>query len=161
MVYERTHTRDLRELRKLPLARLLPFAAVVFALAGIASMGMPGFSGFPAELLILAGTWKHNIAWAIAAAIGIPIAAAFTLRAIALAFFGKDNGAANGEQPDAPALAHGDAHALPAITLPEKLGAVLLLAASAAVGLFPNLLLDWITPALNSPAFKALAAAAK
>ena len=51
MVYDRTHTRKLAELRLLPLARLLPFAAVVFVLAGLASMGLPGFSGFPAELL--------------------------------------------------------------------------------------------------------------
>eukprot|EP01034_Spumella_vulgaris_P003168 gene3168-4086_t len=82
MVYERTHTRQLDELRKLPLHRLLPFAAVTFVIAGLASMGMPAFSGFPAELTILIGVWQFSKVWAILAALGILIAAAFTLRAI-------------------------------------------------------------------------------
>src|SRR6185369_1868988 len=50
MVYERTHTRKLDDLRTMPLHRLLPFAALTFVLAGMASMGLPGFSGFVAEL---------------------------------------------------------------------------------------------------------------
>src|SRR5581483_869692 len=50
MVYDRTHTRQLATLRGWPMHRLLPFAAIVFVIAGMASMGMPGFSGFPAEL---------------------------------------------------------------------------------------------------------------
>ncbi len=58
MVYDRTHTRKLEELRAMSLYKPLPFAALVFVVAGLASMGMPGFSGFPAELTILIGTWK-------------------------------------------------------------------------------------------------------
>ncbi|MFM7748942.1 MAG: NuoM family protein, partial [Opitutaceae bacterium] len=64
IVYERTHTRRLEALQAMPLHRLLPFGAVVFVLAGMASMGMPGFSGFPAELAILIGTWKVSPLWA-------------------------------------------------------------------------------------------------
>ena len=71
MVYERTHTRKLADLRQLPLHKLLPFAAVVFVIAGLASMGMPGFSGFPAELTILIGVWKTSPAWAIFAGGGV------------------------------------------------------------------------------------------
>ena len=41
MVYERTHTRDLTELQALPLHRLLPGAAAIFVVAGLASMGPP------------------------------------------------------------------------------------------------------------------------
>src|SRR6478736_1528478 len=89
MVYARTHTRELAALRALPLPRLLPFAAVVFTLAGLASMGLPGFSGFPAELSILVGTWKTSPVWALAAATGVLIAAAFTLRVVQVAFFGR------------------------------------------------------------------------
>ena len=142
MVYERTHTRDLRELHRMALFRLLPFAAVVFALAGIASMGMPGFSGFPAEFSILVGTWKHNALWAVLAAIGIPVAAAYTLRVVHLAFFGKI-------APEE--ISSADSPPLPPTTWPERLGAVLLLAVSVAVGVYPGLLLDWIVPALQSP----------
>jgi NADH-quinone oxidoreductase subunit M len=60
MVYDRTHTRQLADLRRMPLHRKLPFAALTFVLAGLASMGMPGFSGFPAELTILIGAWKTS-----------------------------------------------------------------------------------------------------
>ncbi|MDR2863222.1 MAG: NADH-quinone oxidoreductase subunit M [Puniceicoccales bacterium] len=153
MVYERTHTRDLTHLREMPLHKLLPFAAVVFVFAGLASMGMPGFSGFPAELSILIGVWQHSPVWAVLAALGIPVAAAFTLRAVVLAFFGKGKGT------DCEARGRGEAgqashHPLPPITLPEKLGAGLLLAVSVLIGLRPDLLLDWIIPALNSPLMK-------
>ncbi|MDR1817398.1 MAG: NADH-quinone oxidoreductase subunit M [Puniceicoccales bacterium] len=165
MVYERTHTRDLRALSTLPLHRHLPFAAVVFVLAGVASMGFPGFSGFPAELLILTGAWEHSKLWAVAAAVGIPVAAAFTLRAVSLAFFGKGSGSeagtaagATGAGAAAPVL---ELHEpLPPITLAEKAGAGLLLTVSVVIGLRPDLLLQWIEPALNSPLFQALATAA-
>ncbi|HWA87710.1 MAG TPA: NADH-quinone oxidoreductase subunit M [Opitutus sp.] len=146
MVYERTHTRRLADLRALPLFRLLPFAAVTFVLAGLASMGMPGFSGFPAELTILIGTWTVSPLWALAAAAGVLVAAAFTLRVIQLAFFGKVERAA------ATAAEH---HFAP-ITLAEKCGAALLLAATVFVGLRPAVLLNWIEPALRSPLFEAV-----
>src|ERR1700730_1647533 len=53
MVYRRTHTRDLDELSILQLNRALPFAAFTFVVASAASMGIPGFSRFGAEITIL------------------------------------------------------------------------------------------------------------
>ena len=44
---------------------LVLVAALTFVLAGMASMGMPGFSGFPAELTILIGAWKASPWWAV------------------------------------------------------------------------------------------------
>src|SRR5207249_8815847 len=46
MVYDRTHTRDLSELHQMNLNQVMPFAAATFVIAGMASMGLPGFSGF-------------------------------------------------------------------------------------------------------------------
>src|SRR5512134_1672209 len=57
MVYDRTHTRDFNDLETMQLGKMLPFAAVTFVLAGVASMGLPGFSGFVAELQVLMGAW--------------------------------------------------------------------------------------------------------
>ena len=148
MVYERTHTRQLADLRAMPLHRLMPFAAMTFVLAGLASMGMPGFSGFPAELTILIGAWKTSPTWALVAAVGVLIAAAFTLRVLQVSFFGTTEGTAE------PASHHHD-HPLPPITWPERVGALLLIAATLYVGLKPDILLDWITPALQSPLFHA------
>ena len=147
IVYERTHTRRLDALQGMPLHRLLPFGAVVFVLAGMASMGMPGFSGFPAELAILIGTWKASPIWALFAAAGILVAAAFTLRVVQVSFFGRTASASDpaptSEHPFAP------------VTWPEKAGAALLLASTVLIGLRPDLLLNWIIPALQSPLMQA------
>jgi len=146
MVYDRTHTRDLNELGPKRLAHVLPFAAVTFILAGMASIGLPGFSGFIAEFQILVGAWR-SLPWMVAiAGLGILIGIAFTWRALTKAFYGE---------PAPGAHANHD-HPLPPITLPEKLGSLLLLAATLAVGLYPRVLTDLILPALNSPLFDGL-----
>ncbi len=149
MVYERTHTRKLADLRALPLHKLLPFAAGTFVLAGLASMGLPGFSGFPAELTILIGTWQTRPLWAVVAASGVLIAAAFTLRAVQVSFFGQARrDASTTEAPEAH-------HDYAPLTTAEKAGALLLLATTIYLGLNPDALLDWIRPALESPLFRA------
>ena len=153
MMYDRTHTRQLRDLRRLPLHRVMPFAALTFVIAGLASMGMPGFSGFPAELTILIGAWKTSPLWALAAATGVLVAAAFTLRAIQVAFFGTTDKSID---PDARALAPAlPTHRYDPITLAEKAGAMLLIAATVYIGLKPDVLLNWIRPALESPLMRA------
>src|SRR5437660_6231329 len=87
MIYRRTHTRDLDELSLMELNRALPFAAFVFVIASAASMGIPGFSGFAAEITILIGAWKtFPIAVWITGA-GMGLVAAFTLRALKKSFF--------------------------------------------------------------------------
>src|SRR5437868_750792 len=88
MIYHRTHTRDLDELSSLQLNRALPFAAFTFVIASAASMGIPGFSGFAAEITILIGTWKSFplAVWITGA--GMVLVAAFTLRALIKTFFG-------------------------------------------------------------------------
>jgi len=150
MVYERTHTRQLADLRAMPLHKLIPFAALTFVLAGMASMGMPGFSGFPAELTILVGAWKTSPLWAVCAGGGVLIAAAFTLRVVQVSFFGTTDKS----MPAAAAPAH-PLH-FDQITWPERAGAMLLIGATVYVGLRPDVLLNWITPALNSPLMHAV-----
>src|SRR4029450_6016826 len=90
MIYRRTHTRQLDALSEMNLAHAMPFAAFTFVVAAAASMGIPGFSGFAAEITILIGAWKtYPIAvWIVGA--GIVLVAAFTLRALKLSFFGEN-----------------------------------------------------------------------
>ena len=142
MVYDRTHTRDLHELSRMPLARIIPFAAVTFVLASMASIGLPGFSGFIAELQVLIGSWRSFPGAAWIAGLGILIGIAFTWRALQSAFFGEPTAAAD--------------HLLPPITLPERLGAGLLIACTLAAGLYPAFLMNLILPSLNSPLFEGL-----
>src|SRR5207245_10576936 len=87
MIYRRTHTRELDALAGMNLRQALPFAAFTFVIASAASMGIPGLSGFAAEITILIGVWKsYPIAVWITGA-GMVLVAAFTLRALKRAFF--------------------------------------------------------------------------
>src|ERR1051325_314153 len=89
MIYRRTHTRELDQLSILQLTRALPFAAFTFVIASAASIGIPGFSGFAAEITILIGVWKtYPVAVWITGA-GMVLVAAFTLRALKQSFFGE------------------------------------------------------------------------
>jgi NADH-quinone oxidoreductase subunit M len=56
---------------------------------------------------------------------------------------------------EAPAVT-GNLPPLPPISPPERAGALLLMGATLLVGLWPGLLLDFITPALNSPLMQPL-----
>src|SRR5438477_1194026 len=89
MVYRRTHTRDLDALSEMGLNRALPFAAFSFVIASAASMGIPGFSGFAAEITILIGSWKTYPAGVSVTGHGMVLVAAFTLRALKQSFFGE------------------------------------------------------------------------
>lgn len=143
MIYERTHTRDLSDLEALQLARALPFAAITFAIASFASMGLPGFSGFVAELQVLIGAWNSFSSYAIVAGVGILIGVVYTLRVLVKAFY-----------HDTPPAAH--AHALEPISQPERIGAGILILATVAVGLYPSMLLDMINSSFESPLFDGL-----
>jgi NADH-quinone oxidoreductase subunit M len=145
MVYDRTHTRDLAALEGMQLSKAIPFAAVTFVIASVASMGLPGFSGFVAELQVLIGAWHAFPALTIFAGIGIVIGVGYTLRALQKAFFGEPKLAATGAAPHAVTLAP--------ISLPERLGGILLMATSLLIGLYPRLLLDLIVPSFNTSLF--------
>jgi NADH-quinone oxidoreductase subunit M len=143
IVYERTHTRQLAELETMHLSRRLPFAAWAFVVAGMASMGLPGFSGFVAELQILIGSWQMNPLWIILTGVGIVLGVAYTWRALQKAFFSDLH---PGAHPDPDSSGE---QALAAITWPEVAGVALLLFATLAVGLYPRILLDSIAPAVR------------
>lgn len=156
MVYERTHTRELSVLEGMNLVRTMPFAAVTFVIAGAASMGLPGFSGFVAELQVLIGAWKAYPTFAVIAGVGIVIGMAYTLRAMQKSFFG--------DQPLTPTLSpsdgakakasqHEPSHPMEPISVPERLGAVMLIGVALLIGLYPRLLLDVIVPSFDSLLF--------
>ncbi len=169
MVYRRTHTRDLNTLSDLGLSRALPFAAFSFVIGSAASMGIPGFSGFAAEITILIGAWKAYPLAVWITGTGMVLVAAFTLRALKKSFFGESSAAA----PGGSAAPSGDANYVSApppfatssaersihppdvapITMAEKCGACLLMFATLAVGLYPKLLLDRIMPAVEAMRF--------
>jgi NADH-quinone oxidoreductase subunit M len=143
IVYERTHTRQFAELEPMHLSRRLPFAAWAFVFAGVASMGLPGFSGFVAELQILIGAWTVKPWWTIAAGIGIVVGVAYTWRALQKAFFSD-------LIPTPHELEAEKHHPFTPITWPEYAGVALLGFSTLAVGLYPRILLDQIEPAVKA-----------
>ncbi len=153
MVYDRTHTRVLDELGVMRLSKTMPFAALTFVVAGLASMGMPGFSGFVAEFQVLIGAWKAFPTFAVLAGLGIVIGVAYTLRAVQKAFY-PEPAQGVGEAPAAAAHAHEEP--MPDISIPERIGAALLIGVTLLIGLCPRLLLDLIKPALESTLFDGL-----
>ena len=124
MVYDRTHTRDLTKLGGL--AQKLPVAAIGFIIAGLVSMGMPGFSGFVSEFPIFMGTWQVAPVAAIIAVIGVVITAAYILRTINKVFFGKLPESLPADIPDIP--------------LRDKITVISLSIVLIGMGVFPSLI---------------------
>jgi len=83
MIYYRTHTRKIDELGGL-LAKL-PFISSVFVIAGLCSLGLPGLSGFVAEMTVFVGSWEDKSLWVRLATIlscaSIVVTAVYILRA--------------------------------------------------------------------------------
>ena len=143
IVYERTHTRQLADLEGMHLSRRLPFAAWAFVIAGMASMGLPGFSGFVAEVQIIIGSWRADPWWTIGIGVGIVVAIAYTWRALQKAFFSDLT-------PTHHVLEEEHERKLAPITWPEVMATVLLAGTSLAVGLYPKILLGAIEPAVHT-----------
>ncbi len=91
MIYGRTHTRDIRELSGL--MRIMPFLAVGYVIAGLANLGLPGFSGFVAEMTIFNGAFADNDTFhrivTIIACSAIVITAVYILRVVGKILYGK------------------------------------------------------------------------
>src|SRR5438128_11309833 len=151
MIYRRTHTRELDALAGMNLRQALPFAAFTFVVASAASMGIPGFSGFAAEITILIGAWKTYPLAVWITGTGLILVAAFTLRALNRSFFGEAKPGVL-VQEGRVAL-DPDWIEQQSITAAEKCGACLLMFATLAVGLYPKLLLDRIMPAVEAMRF--------
>jgi NADH-quinone oxidoreductase subunit M len=151
MVYDRTHTRELAALEQMSLGKMMPFAAVSFTLASMASMGLPGFSGFVAELQVLIGAWQAFPTLAILAGFGILVGVAYTLRVLQKAFFAEREHVVAATS----ATRHKPGEITP-ISVPERIGAVLLIGVSLLIGLYPRLLLDIIVPSFDSILFDGL-----
>jgi NADH-quinone oxidoreductase subunit M len=109
----------------------------VFFIVGLCSLGLPGLSGFVAEMTVFIGSWEnagafHRIA-TIAACMSIVVTAVYILRAV-----GK---VAMGPIVNPEHLQLGDAK------WNEKLAAILLVAGILAIGIAPGWLNDLLSPA--------------
>ena len=125
MIYGRTHTRDIRELNGL--MRIMPFLSVCYVIAGLANLGLPGLSGFIAEMTIFVGSFQnvdtfHRVL-TIAACTSIVITAVYILRLVGKILYGTCTNEHHLKLTDA--------------TWEERLSVICLIAAVAGLGLAP------------------------
>jgi NADH-quinone oxidoreductase subunit M len=93
VVYERRHTRLISEYGGL--AKQMPMYATLFLIAALSSMGLPALNGFIGEFTILLGAANRNIWWAVFAAVGIVLGAAYLLWLYQRVFWGPLDNPAN------------------------------------------------------------------
>jgi len=134
MIYDRTHTRQVAQLGGL--MKMMPFISTVFVIAGLCSLGLPGFSGFVAEMTVFMGSWQNTDAFyriaTIVACASIVVTAVYILRATGKAIMGP---IVNNEH-----LSLGDAG------WNERLAAGLLIVGILVIGIAPFLLKALINP---------------
>jgi len=135
MVYERTHTRVIEDVSGL--SAQVPVAAGLLAFASFASLGLPGLSGFVGEFLSLLGAWKSAIpaAWVVVAAVGVLLAAAYTLRMVQRVVLGAPSKAVDG---------------IPDLSVREVALLMPLVALTLGVGIYWDSLLRYVDPAVRA-----------
>jgi NADH-quinone oxidoreductase subunit M len=133
MIYERTHTRQVNEMGGL--LKVTPFISTVLFIVGLCSLGLPGLSGFVAEMTIFVGSWQnadafHRIA-TIVACMSIVVTAVYILRAIGKVAMGPLK---EGYQGITDAAWN------------ERIAAIILVSGILAIGLAPFWLNDLVSP---------------
>jgi NADH-quinone oxidoreductase subunit M len=90
MIYGRTHTRDITKLGGL--LKVIPFISAVYVIGGLASLGLPGFSGFVAEMNIFVGAFEHeSLFYRIATIVSVSaivVTAVYILRVVGIMLMG-------------------------------------------------------------------------
>jgi NADH-quinone oxidoreductase subunit M len=91
MIYGRTHTRNIYEMGGL--FKVVPFLSAAYIIAGLASLGLPGMSGFVAEMTVFVGAFQHQDTFhrvvTIIACSSIVITAVYILRVIGILLLGQ------------------------------------------------------------------------
>jgi NADH-quinone oxidoreductase subunit M len=136
MTYGRTHTRLMPKLGGL--AQVMPFIAAAYVIAGMAGLGLPGLSSFPAELLVFLGAYfTQDVFFKIVAVIAltsIVFTALYVLRVLQKTFYGPITDPHFRELKDA--------------TLVERMPLVILITVMVVVGAYPFPVLKLIDAAV-------------
>ncbi|HLN74597.1 MAG: complex I subunit 4 family protein [Methylococcaceae bacterium] len=137
MIYGRTHTRDIRQMGGL--MKVVPFLAVVYMIAGFASLGLPGLSGFVAEMTVFVGSFQHQDMFhrvvTVIVCSSIVITAVYILKVVGIILLGPLKDEHHAHLEDAKWY--------------EKLSTITLVVSVAAIGIAPLWLSDMITSSLG------------
>ena len=141
LIYGRTHTRDIREMGGL--MKIMPFASVCYVIAGLASLGLPGLSGFVAEMTIFVGAFQNTgvfyTTFTIIACCSIVITAVYILRTVGKILYGPIQDQHHIGLPDAAWY--------------EKVSVVVLIIFIAFIGFYPlgvsGMITEGVIPVIN------------
>ncbi len=141
MIYGRTHTRDIREMSGL--MKVMPFLSVCYVIAGLANLGLPGLSGFVAEMTIFVGSFEVNDTYhrvlTVIATTSIVITAVYILRLIGKVIYGDVVNQEHLKLTDA--------------TWDERFAVICLVVAIAGLGLVPwgvsDMISDSVVPVIS------------
>jgi len=137
MIYGRTHTRDIREMGGL--MKVMPFLSVAYVIAGLASLGLPGLSGFVSEMTIFIGSFQHDDmfrrVFTIVAVSSIVITAVYILRVVGKILYGTIQDKHHEHLTDA--------------TWYERLAVVTLIVCIAGIGMYPSFISSLIRNSLS------------
>lgn len=152
MIYGRTHTREITQMGGM--MQIMPYLSVCYVIAGMASLGLPGLSGFVAEMTIFVGSFKAGMAeylagagslklvFTIIACCSIVITAVYILRVVGKLLFGP---------------VYDDHHrTLTDATWWERLSTATLIICVAAIGCFPNFFNNLINTTFTPEIFRVL-----
>lgn len=138
MLYTRTHTRLVAQLGGL--LKVMPFISSVFIIAGLCSLGLPGFSGFVSEMTVFVGSWQNPNVWyrlaTILSCASIVVTAVYILRAAGSAIMGPIT--------NTHFLEIKDAH------WNEKVAAIILISGIVIIGMAPFLLTDLLAASTDT-----------
>jgi NADH-quinone oxidoreductase subunit M len=132
MIYRRSGSFSVRDLTGLQAKA--PVMAGMFTVVMLASIGVPGLSGFIGEFLILSGTFLTHRWWAVVATGGVVIAAVYLLWAYQQVFHGKPTPAEKGFKE---------------VSWRESAYMAPLIALIVLLGVFPGPVLSRITPSVD------------
>ncbi len=137
MIYGRTHTRDISKLGGM--MKILPFIGAIYVITGMAYLGLPGFSGFVAEMNIFVGSFQHpdmfHRVLTVLAVSSIVVTAVYILRLVGKIMMGP--------------LETNNVENLPKATWYEKTGVLLLLIPVIGIGIAPLWLSDMIMESIQ------------
>ncbi len=138
MIYGRTHTRMAPQMGGL--LKVIPFISMIYVVAGLASLGLPGMSGFVAEMNIFAGAFQHTDTFhrvmSLLVVSAIVVTAVYILRVVGMMLMGP--------------IRNEEYKTLPTVTWFERTGIYLLMIPVVGIGIAPlwlsNMIQDSILP---------------
>jgi NADH-quinone oxidoreductase subunit M len=136
MIYGRTHTREIHKMGGL--MKIMPMISATYVIAGLASLGLPGLSGFVAEMNIFVGAWQNpnllNRVMTVIAISAIVVTAVYILRVVGVLLMGPLKNPEHAKLPKAKWF--------------EKVVIIILMGSIVGIGTMPLWITDTIRESL-------------